>query len=254
METGNRKDTNRLYYYCKLSTAIEHILPRKQLLLNLVGKTNDPRENKSFVFAKTYTFAGNYFLLDNPDYDVSQEIRKDCKMLCFSTDYKHFFGYEYSRMWALYGDNHKGICIELNKEKFIQENPRLVFQNLFKEVKYYEFDISKPLKHITIDIDRIRELGLRDFIRKEFRNEHIDYLFFTKNKEWESEHEFRLIYFSDLIENEYCSIQNCIESIFLGIDFNENYLPSILDKIPGIKTKILDYKGVRLVPSKTFNE
>ena len=46
---------------------------------------------------------------------------------------------------------------------------------------------------------------------------------------------------------------NCIETIFLGIDFNENYLPSILTKTPGIKTIKLDFKGVRLVPSKIFN-
>lgn len=115
---------NRLYYYCKLSTAIEKILPKKQILLNPAGRTNDPRENKNFVFASINMFAGDYFLLKNRDNSISDEIRRDCKMICFSTDYKHFFGYEYSRMWALYGDNHKGICIELNKEKFILENQK----------------------------------------------------------------------------------------------------------------------------------
>lgn len=246
-------ETNRLYYYCKLSTAIEYILPKRQLLVNPVGKTNDPRENKSFVFATTYMFAGDLFLLNDHDYDISKEIRKDCKMLCFSTDYKHFFGYEFSRMWALYGNNHQGLCIELNKEKFIIENQTKIIPQLFKEVDYYEFDITKSSIHKTIDYERIRELGLTNYVRNEFRPQNIDYLFFIKNKEWESEHEFRLIYFSDSTENEYCTIENCIENIFLGIDFNECYLPSILDKIPGINTYILDYKGVRLVPSKKCN-
>lgn len=239
---------NRLYYYCKLSTAIEKILPNKQILLNPVGKTNDPRENKNFVFASTNMFAGDYFLLKNRDNSISDEIRKDCKMICFSTDYRHFFGYEYSRMWALYGENHKGICIELNKEKFILENQIKILPGMFKEMDYYEFDIDKPLIHKSIDFDRIRDIGLEKYIRNEFRPNNIDYLFFTKNYEWESEHEFRLIYFSDLIENEYCGINTCIESIFLGIDFNENYLPSINEKVPDINIESLDFKGVRLVP------
>lgn len=243
--------SNRLYYYCKLATAIEYILPKKQLLLNPVGRTNDPRENKDFLFAKTYQFAGNILLMDKPDHEITNELRKDCKMLCFSTDHGIFFGYEYSRMWALYGDNHKGVCICLNKEKFIIENQSRISPELFKNIFYTEFDISKPIEHKNIEIDKIRELGLRNFIRKEFRPQNIDHLFFTKNKEWESEHEYRLIYFSDKNENEYCSIQNCIEEIFLGIDFDTNYLASIKDKTLGINISQLDYiDSVRLVPHK----
>lgn len=123
-----------------------------------------------------------------------------------------------------------------------------ILPGYFKEIDYYEFDISKPLIHKSIDFDRIREIGLVKYIRNEFRPNNIDYLFFTKNHEWESEHEFRLIYFSDLIENEYCDIKTCIENIFLGIDFDENYLPSINGKAPNINIESLDFKGVRLVP------
>jgi hypothetical protein len=42
---------SKLYHYCKLETAIENILPAKQLLLGPLENTNDPKENRTFQFA-----------------------------------------------------------------------------------------------------------------------------------------------------------------------------------------------------------
>lgn len=253
MKQMKQSKNNRLYYYCKLSTAIEHILPKRQILINPVSKTNDPRENKCFIFAHACTYAGDYISLSDPDNEVTKELRRDCKMICFSCDHKIFFGYEYSRMWALYGDNHKGICIQLNKEKFISENQQKIHPHLFKKIKYYEFKLTHPISHILVDIDRIKEIGITEYVYNEFRENHLEYLFFTKNHEWESEHEYRLVYFSENTDNEYCKIDNCIENIYLGVDFNLNYLKAVIDKIPGINAQILKYSDVRLVPGKRYN-
>jgi hypothetical protein len=45
----------KLYHYCKLSTALEYILPSMQLRLSPLIHTNDPRENKDLVFAYSIT-------------------------------------------------------------------------------------------------------------------------------------------------------------------------------------------------------
>lgn len=239
---------SRLYYYCRLSTAVEKILPNKQLLLNPLGKTNDPREYKDFVFARENMSFENTNNVQITDEHITNLIRKHCKMTCFSTDYKYFGGYEYSRMWALYGDNHTGVCIGIDKEKFIEENKTIIKPDFFKTICYTEFNINKMTEHIVIDYDRISKDGLYAYIHGELRPKHINYFFFTKDLEWESEHECRLIYFSQSKENEYCSIKNCLDSIFLGIDFNMNYLPSIKSVVSGTNLYKLDYKGVRLVP------
>jgi hypothetical protein len=244
MDTSSK----RLYYYCKLSTAIEKILPNRQLLLNPLGKTNDPREYKSFVFARKNISIKELVYDRRSDEYISTIIRKHCKMLCFSTDYQDIFGYEYSRMWALYADNHMGICIALDKEKFIEENKKYIQPELFKEIQYYDFKVAKPETHIEIDHEQIRNDGIFKYISEKFRPKNIDYLFFTKNKEWETERECRLIHISQSKELEYCTINNCIDTIYLGIDFNNHYLSSIKDKVPNIKLIHLDYKGVRLVP------
>ena len=241
---------DKLYHYCSLKTAIEYILPDKRLLLNPIGSTNDPRENKSFSFAGR-NLSSEFTKLHELNSDVSDEIRKGCKLSCFSTDRKNIFGYEYSRMWSLYGENHKGVCIELNRIKFVEENSNKINPDLFKRITYEEFNARQPIKHKTVDYLEVEKLGLPNYVRDVFRPENVDYLFFTKNKEWESENEIRLIYFSDNPDQEYCTINNSINRVILGVDFNTSYYPSIANKLDGVQIDRLVYDGnARLLPEK----
>lgn len=77
-------DAKTLYHYCKLNTALEHILPAQKLRFNLLNKTNDPRENKSFVFASESW--GPIPNSDERNEVISEMLRKDCKVICFSRD------------------------------------------------------------------------------------------------------------------------------------------------------------------------
>lgn len=237
--------TKTLYHYCKLSTAIDFILPKRQLLLNLIGKTNDPRENKSFVFAASGMKVPDMATLQDHNSEVSRKIRNGCKLLCLSADEGYYFGYELSRMWAMYADNHKGVCIGLDREKFIDENRDKIEPNRFKRVKYVHLDIKQAVHHRQIDYDRIEEIGSADYINH-FRKENLDYLFFTKNAEWESEQEVRLIHFSEMEGNEYCSIEKSLKAIYLGVDFDESCLHSIQTLCKGLDVFRLEYGDARL--------
>ncbi|MBS1977842.1 MAG: DUF2971 domain-containing protein [Bacteroidetes bacterium] len=243
-------ETTSLYHYCKLATAIEYILPAKRLLLNQLGKTNDPRENKDFVFAGLNISANEPFNLNEQNALITRELRRDCKLLCLCKDHSPFFGYELSRMWALYGDNHKGICIEFDIELFKKENASKIDVANFREIKYYRLDVTQPIVHREVDYERVTRVGLAKYVREDFRPNNLEYLFFTKNKEWESEQEVRLLYFSDATENEYCSIAKSIRSIYLGVDFNHQYLPAIKATCQSIPIYQLDYRDVRLVVAK----
>jgi hypothetical protein len=245
-------ESRRLYHYCKLSTAIEFILPGKQLLLNPMGKTNDPRENKSFVFAGSSLNADDLVNIAGSNSKISAEIRRDSKILCLSSDQNPYFGYELSRLWALYGGNHEGLCIALDREKFLQENAEKLKNGYFRKVSYVPLDVTKSVNHREIDYDRIKETGLTNYVQ-EFRSDHIDYLFFTKNKEWESEQEMRFVYFSDKKEMEYCSITDSLDAIYLGVDFKKQYLPAIKALSEGLKIYSLDYVDVRLTERLLFH-
>lgn len=104
------KPQNRLYHYRSFETSVKHILPVLKLRLNPLVNTNDT---------------------------------SDCKVLRFSEDDPNYFGYENSRMWASYGGNHKGICLEFDKSEFINEN------NSANEF----FPIKKSLKNIYLGLD-----------------------------------------------------------------------------------------------------
>lgn len=223
------KDSNKIYHYCKLSTALEQILPNKRLLLNPIINTNDPRENKSFLFGYgcngTTKAPQNILELNKKFSDI---LREDCKVLCFSQDYKNYQGCHLSKMWAQYGDNHKGLCLEINLEKFRQENLSIIKTEHFGKVKYLGYDFHRHPQPKQISLSHIETDGEKEYIINKFRKDNLEYLLFSKNDEWEAESEMRLVYFSNCIDKlEYCSIANSLESIHLGIDLHTSYFPSV---------------------------
>ena len=245
--------TNRIYHYCRLSTAIEHILDKKRLLLAPLTNTNDPRENKSFVFAATYFPDDNPGDLLKSSEKISNYLRQDCKLLCFSLDSYYLSGFEYSRMWANYGDRHKGICLELGKNEFIEENKDYIDAKHFKKVKYKAYNPYTYNDKKTVDYTSLNKLGEEKYLKSKFRKKYLDYLYFTKTKEWESEKELRLVSFSDKKENEYVDIKNSLKKIYLGVDFNEKYLPAIKALTKELEISRLIYYEGRMSPRTIKN-
>jgi hypothetical protein len=173
---------NRLYHYCSWETAVSKILPAYQLLLNQVEKTNDPRENQRFMFShRTYKqidIAG----MDVADKYISKRIREGVKVCCFSEDRENYWGCLLSKMWAHYGGNHKGVCLELDRQKFIEENGTCYDMKLLQPMTYFAFDRNNPPDHLLHNHVLMDELGEDAYVKK-FRQDNLDYFFFTKNKE-----------------------------------------------------------------------
>jgi hypothetical protein len=242
-------ESNYLYHYTKLETALESILPKMQLRLGPLSKTNDPRENKSFVFAAKFWGPNIIQDIEAQNSINSNILRRDCKVICFSRMPKHFWGFEYSKMWAHYGGSHKGICFQISKKEFISENRKFIKPRMFKNVRYIDFNINKMQKHKEVEYPTEKD-GLENYLKNEFRERHLDYLYFRKTKEWSSEREARLLYFSDSLEDEYCSIKNSLSAIYIGLDFNKCYLPSIFSLSNQIPIYELRYNDDRILPLK----
>ncbi|MBK7030845.1 MAG: DUF2971 domain-containing protein [Bacteroidales bacterium] len=148
-------------------------------------------------------------------------LKENCKHLCFSTDYiqpeSNFWknGYDHPTMWAHYGDNSKGVCLVLNKEEFLRENPKL----LSDEVNY-----SPLLKFPRINQDDWQngeQYYFETFLKTNKQN-----LFFQKHSHWANEHEYKIV---ELGKRRYCSIKNSLKGIYLGAEFDVN-LKSIYRK------------------------
>lgn len=235
-----------LYYYCKLSTAIEKILPQMSLRISPLENTNDPRENKDLVFSTISNINDNNLKIDNTF--VNKLIKEDCKVLCFSlSSGKYTAGYSYSAMWAHYAENHTGICLEIDKDIFIEENKNIIQTDFFQKICYFDYETEKII-HPTVDYTKINDNA--DYIKKEFRFDNAKHIYFTKSKEWENENEFRLIHLSEEKNDEFCKIEKSLKNIYLGIKFNDFYLPSIKNLLfePDVKIIKMKYKDVKLLP------
>ncbi len=221
------KDENKIYYYCRLSTALELILPYSRLLLSPIMRTNDPRENKPPLF--THNSNRGHASVDK--FDLNEKcnlaLKDDCKVVCFSKDYRNYMGCHLSKMWAQYGENHKGICLEIDQRCFIEENSPSINANIFKNIIYTEPDQRRRTTQLDINLNDYDVDGNFQYLKKDFRQKNLDQLFFTKNDEWESESEIRLLIFSGCKENEYCSIKDSLVGIHLGVDFHDSYLSAI---------------------------
>jgi len=237
-----------IYHYTRFSTAVDKIIPKRQLLLNYLANSNDPREYKKFIFAASYWPTNTVYDPKNQDEINSKILRDDCKFISFSTFYNDYFGFEYSNMWAHYGDRHKGICLRINKAKFEAENELTIKRGAFKSISYYKLDLSKVFPHPEVEYPQSQsQEEFKSYLRNEFRNGNIDFLYFIKREEWFSEHEIRLIIFSEKSTPEYCSIRNSLSGIILGLDYDSKNDPLIFDIAQQIPISIIEYNGDRII-------
>jgi hypothetical protein len=216
---------NTIYHYCKIKTFIEGILPSKSLLLGLYKNTNDPHENKHFGLTEYYgTVDPNFRLEDYNEVNIHSKIdkiiSKKVRLACFSkSNFKNkneSLGYILPRMWALYGENHYGVCIEIDLDIMIKTNSRL-FSNkdTFRDSVKYKNKLIFP----EIDMKQAKKDQLKYSIKyiKRF-NKH---LFFQKHNDWSGENEYRLITLGNIKKID---ISKCTKKVILGL-----YTPTIYE-------------------------
>lgn len=236
-----------LYHYTKRETLIEFILPSLKLKMNTLMNTNDPKEKKIslFNYFDNVKYAGTYI---DMKIILKEILDNEYKICCFSGDFIEdgigFSGMNLPRMWATYGDKHKGVCLKINLEKFCEENSVDDKTRILKKVNYlsrlnHRLTYSEP----DIDIDNRKAVEL-------LINDNMDTLFFEKHKDWETEKEIRFVSFE---KRDYCSIKDSLDTILLGIDFDNKYLPSISSQLSkGIRSQrvLYDFKTSQLKAAK----
>lgn len=143
-------------------------------------------------------------------------IRKSYKQVSFTMDYDSYLkGCMSPMMWGLYADKTKGVCIELDYSKILFPH------NCLKGIVKYKAILNKyqgisPNVKTESDLDR--------FIIK-----HQKELFFTKNKCWSGENEYRVLSKDD----DYLNIENAISAVYLATN-NSSELDLVLKIVDGI--------------------
>ena len=229
---GKNVTDNLVYHYTTRETALEKILPSGKIMLNVLEKTNDPRE----YIDRGVTVTGGSD--DTKPFwkavALVKENRKDkTKVLCLTMDdtkHQRFGlmrrGFARSRMWAQYGENHAGMCLVFDKKALEAEIEKIAISTedcYFGPVVYTDQDFGIELNFNTMgETEANIQSGVDLYIRK-----NIQSLFFTKLLDWRDEMEYRAMVYDDRKEAVFSSITNCLKGIVLGHKFPVADIPLV---------------------------
>ena len=193
------------------------IMNALSLLPSSFGNLNDLNEAN----VNNMNMTENFMVM----YDAEKYIKERCHLLCFSQNYEiNGIGQEGSNhpaMWAHYAENSDGVCIVIDKEKFIKTNRQIL------DTHYYQFeDVSYSIIN-TLDDE---EIDYKVETPEEFIKNNWKGLFFLKHKDWENEDEHRLLIMD--YEGKF-SIDGCIKYIVLGrkVFLDNTKMKSIIDMV-----------------------
>lgn len=193
----------KLYHYCKFDTFLNHILPYYLLRFNGLRNTNDPLE-----FMKNIK-TGEHGKITNEYYIANQLFKEEIEkyqVLCFTKATKNQ-GFEEPTMWAHYGENHNGICIEID-EKLIKKDDSIICNDIAYKKKVFEPNILKLIDNKDVNDARAK---ISSYV-----SENINSIFFQKTKSWSVERERRFLVKNSSNVHRYLDVENCITGIYLG--------------------------------------
>jgi len=227
-----KDESKYLYHYTTVDKAVGFILKDKTLMFNSLRNTNDPKESKDWKFdfhignGASPSHAESMKLWET----VSKEIKSNCKILCFSKDKPglgdDFFndiylrGFAKSRMWAQYGDDHKGVCLIFDKKKI----EALLTAQFSSISDLYATDIkykNRPLKGdifkspYTLHYPLLKELGVSEYVKRHIHT-HNNELIFEKSLDWRDEEEYRYMMLINNINNQYLKYENALCGVVFG--------------------------------------
>lgn len=247
-----------LYHYTSAKTATEYILKDKQLKLGRYINTNDPKETKTWQFSvrtNEERDLSGYSLAEISE-RFTQALKHKTNLACFSQDealtgdhtrdiYARGFGK--SRMWAQYADNHKGVCLVLEKsairkaaaDQFGDDRFRLYGGPVIYKDRLIT-EVNNPADGFVIDADYLEKLGFDEYVKAHVKSHH-KALFFEKVTDWSRENEFRVVVFGEREEELFLNIDGTIVGVLFGTDCTEE---DIMKTVAGCEAETTQFEQI----------
>ena len=169
-------------------------------------------------------------------------------------DFTHFkYGCARARMWALYAQNHRGVCLEFDGDALEETVEREVgdrgivfsgdvryvdewdFKNLKARGEAFQFAFEKLLGNNT---------AMRDHIKQ-----HYQHYFLEKSLDWVSECEYRWLVHSSA-GPFFVDIREALSGVIAGVDVPDVYHPSLAKLCRDLNTRLEKMSWNNRVPSK----
>ena len=233
---------DRVFQYRKIADYTIESLINETIYCNKVCECNDPNDSLVLFDLETLTieslkeirkrYGSGDYLNDEIDIEsirelykknsvIFREIFRNWRISCFTTDYKN------GPMWAMYGDNHRGICVEFDgKHEFFEYLREVQYVN-----KLYKMNLA------------VREGTSSEEIQS--YKEDVDKFMFSKDEKWRYESEYRVI--QPPREAFPWPISGGLRAIYFGNKVEENKIAEIICRLKECLPSIKYYK-------ETFNE
>lgn len=197
-------------HYTKREVAIEKIIASKTLRFNEIKNTNDPWDYKKNITPSLKK--DNDLIKAIVNSSETQFKSEKVKSISFTRDSTKPRCFENVLMWAHYAENHKGVCLVFDEQKL-----KWLFEQQFLEkclkpkiVSYTEFT-----SEIEIDDNDVAMKILKKNAKQ---------LFYTKNKAWKYELEYRLMLLPDNKNDTFLNeIDKALVAIIIGLEFSNTY-------------------------------
>ena len=231
-ETYGQGDTFLFHY--TTAEALALILDSGRFNLSKLDRMNDPREKKPIQLGYRGEMVSPYRMptaetMARID-EAFQAVRNSIYVGCFTVENEDsgpdaYFarGWSRARNWAQYGGNHKGVCLVVRTEVVLEDLRSWSSATSFEcgLVKYADKSAgvgedtdpwpALPYIDITTDDDE-HERQFRDMLHSRYEP-----LFFTKNMDWQSEKEYRVVL--EATEPPSFDIKHSLAAILLGEDY-----------------------------------
>ena len=166
----NSKLPDSLFQYTRVKYA-DDLLNKNLMFINQFNKLNDPFEANIVHNFSLYHKRREMLKVD-------ESYKERYRVACFSQDN------DIAPMWAFYGDNHKGICVEYNFHKDIN------FRDFCFPVRYVGKTDNDDLLELILEGENpINGLALELFVKK--------------SQNWSYEKEWRLVFYDDYDYGEF---------------------------------------------------
>jgi len=233
-----REHERYVYHYTTLATARDYILKANTLRFGTFPKTNDPRESRQWQF-QVGAIARNKDLAPYALQDVSEwmssAIQRKTRVACFCRDigpltgdhlrdiYKR--GLARARMWAQYGDKHRGLClvfdlaklVDAMKQKVEAMGPTVPIFLVYAPVSYVNHGfLGKAHEHaFSITVEDLEQVG-RDNYPWHHAARWWQDLFFQKVEDWRDEAEWRAVVLVDSSDPLDVDIREALAGVIHG--------------------------------------
>ncbi|MDQ0242004.1 DUF2971 domain-containing protein [Arthrobacter bambusae] len=260
---SNRLDADEsyLYHYTSADT-LAKILESKALRMGPYSETNDPRETSEWSPRITLDSEDD---VDGRPEEIARlwlqirDIRKGVKLGCFTLDaeteqtgweFPFDRGWARARMWHQYANDHAGACLVFDRAERERSLQTLSVTNAFAwhhgKVVYEDTAFGEFGSRLSFSSTELRA-GNSEERLAQIVKEHRSDLFFKKNRDWQSENEYRHSAISNS-ESEFVPITSSLVGIVLGADFPHTELCVLNDRLhrggfTGVKGAYLSWRN-----------